>query len=90
MAVYNSYSPTPSAVRRQRKKFPCWRDSRPDLYEYVVDSVELGSYSDYSPYEGWNLKGWPVRTMVRGVTVMHNHPVTGVAGHGRYIARSLN
>jgi len=56
----------------------------------VVDPVELGSYSDYSPYEGWNLKGWPVRTMVRGVTVMHNHPVTGVAGHGRYIARSLN
>ena len=35
-----------------------------------VKAKELGSYSDYSLYEGWQLKGWPVRTMVRGATVM--------------------
>jgi len=57
--------------------------------EHVVDPVELGSYSDYSPYEGRTLKGWPVRTIVRGVTVMHQHRVTGAPGHGRYIARTL-
>lgn len=59
-------------------------------HEHVVDPDELGSYSDYSPYEGWTLKGWPVRTIVRGVTVMHDHRITGAAGHGRYIARTLN
>jgi dihydropyrimidinase len=52
-----------------------------------VDPVELGSYSDYSPYEGWPLKGWPVRTIVRGVTVMKDHRIVGPAGHGRYMRR---
>ncbi len=59
-------------------------------HEHVVDPAELGSYSDYSPYEGWKLRGWPVRTMVRGVTVMQDHRVVGAPGHGRYIARSLS
>jgi dihydropyrimidinase len=58
-------------------------------HEHVVDHHELGSFSDYSPYQGWSLKGWPVRTIVRGVTVMHDHRVVGKGGHGRYIERRL-
>ena len=58
-------------------------------HEHVVDPVELGSWSDYSPYEGRTLRGWPVRTIVRGTTVMENHRVVGPGGHGRYIPRSL-
>jgi dihydropyrimidinase len=58
-------------------------------HEHVVDPVELGSWSDYSPYEGWNMKGWPVRTIVRGTTIMQAHRVTGRPGHGAYIARTL-
>jgi len=58
-------------------------------HEHVVDPVELGSWSDYSPYEGRVLRGWPVRTIVRGTTVMQDHRVTGAAGHGRYIPRTL-
>ncbi|MCP5151951.1 MAG: dihydroorotase family protein [Ectothiorhodospiraceae bacterium] len=57
-------------------------------HEHVVDPVELGSWSDYSPYEGRALKGWPVRTIVRGTTVMCDHRVVGAPGHGRYIART--
>lgn len=37
--------------------------------ERVVDPRTLESNSDYSPYEGMTLKGWPIRTMVRGRTV---------------------
>jgi dihydropyrimidinase len=48
---------------------------------------ELGSHSDYSLYEGWRLSGWPVRTIVRGLTVMQDHKVVGAGGHGKYIAR---
>lgn len=40
----------------------------PDL-ERVVDPAQLESHSDYSPYEGMTIKGWPVRTMVRGRTI---------------------
>jgi dihydropyrimidinase len=36
----------------------------------VVNPAELGSYSDYSLYEGQNFKGWPVETIVRG---QHRH-----------------
>ena len=55
--------------------------------EVVPD--ELGSYSDYSLYEGWKMRGWPVLTMVRGVVVMRDGEITGPAGHGEYLARPL-
>ena len=58
--------------------------------EREVVPAELGSYSDYSIYEGWNLKGWPVRTIVRGVTVMQDgRMVDAAAGHGCYLHRPL-
>lgn len=34
--------------------------------EKVVNAADLKSYSDFSVFEGWNLKGWPVMTLVRG------------------------
>jgi dihydropyrimidinase len=55
----------------------------------VVNPAELGSYSDYSLYEGQSLKGWPVQTIVRGQTVMANGKIKGQAGFGQYIFRSL-
>jgi dihydropyrimidinase len=55
--------------------------------ERVVVPAELGSYTDYSLYEGWNLKGWPVRTIVRGVTVMSDGKLTGEPGYGTYLRR---
>ena len=50
---------------------------------------ELGSYSDYSLYDGWKFKGWPVRTIVRGVTVMQDGKIVGPAGHGKYLFRRI-
>ena len=55
----------------------------------AVNPAELGSYSDYSLYEGQTLKGWPVQTIVRGETVMANGKITGQPGYGNYIFRSL-
>jgi len=56
----------------------------------VVNPAELGSYSDYSLYEGQTLKGWPVRTILRGRTVMADGKITGQPGYGRYLFRSLS
>lgn len=53
----------------------------------VVRAAELGSYSDYSLYDGWSLKGWPVRTIVRGTTVMEDGRIVGPAGYGTYLRR---
>jgi dihydropyrimidinase len=57
-----------------------------DLEREVVPA-ELGSYSDYSIYEGWKFRGWPVETIVRGESVMRNGKMTGAPGWGRYLRR---
>jgi dihydropyrimidinase len=51
--------------------------------------AELGSYADYSLYENQVLKGWPVRTIVRGVTVMQDGKIVGPRGHGKYLWRRI-
>ncbi|CAB5510932.1 dihydroorotase [Achromobacter anxifer] len=61
----------------------------PDL-ERTVDPATLESNSDYSPYEGMTLKGWPVRTLVRGRTVALDGRITDAARSnpgGRYLKR---
>lgn len=61
----------------------------PDL-ERRVEPSALESFADYSPYEGMTLKGWPVRTLVRGRTVMLDGHITDEARqypHGRFISR---
>ncbi len=58
----------------------------PEL-EREVRAEQLGSYSDYSLYEGWRLKGWPSMTIVRGVPVMKDGDIVGPAGHGIYLSR---
>ena len=47
----------------------------------------LQSRSDYSLYDGWVFKGWPVFTIVRGNVVMKDFQVIGKQGFGRYIPR---
>jgi len=56
--------------------------------EKEVDPKALGSFADYSLYEGQKLKGWPVRTIVRGRTVMKDGEITGEGGYGLYLKRS--
>ncbi|MGN6144301.1 MAG: dihydroorotase [Mesorhizobium sp.] len=61
----------------------------PDL-ERTVDHAVSESFSDYSPYQGLTLKGWPVRTLVRGRTVMLDGKITDEARRqpwGRYLSR---
>ena len=38
-------------------------------------------------YDGWELKGWPTRTIVRGTVVMEDGKLTGEEGYGEYVAR---
>jgi dihydropyrimidinase len=43
--------------------------------------------SDYTPYEGLEVTGWPVLTMVRGQVVVKENELVGEKGHGMYLAR---
>jgi dihydropyrimidinase len=44
--------------------------------------------SDYTPYEGREVTGWPVLTMVRGRVVVRDGELVGHKGHGTYLARA--
>lgn len=50
---------------------------------------ELFGYGDYTVYDGMTFKGWPVYTVVRGEVVQERGQVTGRAGHGQYLRRSI-
>jgi len=50
---------------------------------HVVDADDDPSRSDYTPFQGWALTGWPVLTIRRGEVVFEDGRVTGRAGSGR-------
>ena len=43
--------------------------------------------SDYTPYEGLEITGWPVLTMVRGKVVTRDGRLEGEKSHGSYLTR---
>ena len=43
--------------------------------------------SDYTPYEGFEVTGWPVTTMVRGRTVFDDGQPVAPTGHGVFLPR---
>ncbi len=57
--------------------------------EKKVSSELFGGFSDYLVYDGWNLKGWPVKTIVRGTVVADNFEVIGKLGYGKMVVRNL-
>jgi len=57
--------------------------------EQKVTSDLFGGFSDYLVYEGWKLKGWPVKTIIRGEIVSEDFQVIGKQGFGKLAPRTL-
>lgn len=53
----------------------------------VVRAEDDHSKSDYSPYEGWSVTGWPVTVIRRGEIVVESGRVVGAAASGRLVMR---
>jgi dihydropyrimidinase len=58
--------------------------------EKTVTSDLFGGFSDYIVYEGRVLKGWPVKTIVRGELVAEDFEVVGKLGHGKLVERKIH
>lgn len=58
--------------------------------EAKVSAQEIDGFSDYNVYEGWNLKGWPVKTLVRGSVIVEDSKVLAKPGHGKFIPRPVS
>lgn len=59
----------------------------PSLVE-TIRQDRLHHGADYTPYEGMQVTGWPVRTIIRGQTVMIDGTLRAEKGFGRYQSRA--
>jgi dihydropyrimidinase len=53
-----------------------------------ITAGDLHHGADYTPYEGFEVTGWPVATIVRGQVVVDHGNLTGSLGHGAYCKRA--
>lgn len=53
----------------------------------VIDQKILHHGADYTPYQGFEVTGWPVSTLVRGRFVVRDGALVGEKGSGRHIRR---
>ena len=54
----------------------------------TVDGSTMHSNAGYSPYDGWEVTGWPALTMSRGEIVASGTEVTARGGRGQLVPRS--
>lgn len=55
--------------------------------EVTITKSLLHEKVDYTVYEGFKVKGWPVMTMVRGEVVVEHQKLLAKPGSGRFIKR---
>ncbi len=58
--------------------------------ERKVSTDFLDGFSDYTVYEGWTLRGWPVKTLVRGSVVSEDLRVVQKPGYGKFVSRPIS
>ncbi|MFX1512670.1 MAG: dihydropyrimidinase [Promethearchaeota archaeon] len=56
--------------------------------EITIASDNLHYEIDWNPYEGEKVKGWPVKTIVRGKVIVDDGEFYGKKGAGKYLRRS--
>ncbi|TGD63662.1 dihydropyrimidinase [Tabrizicola sp. WMC-M-20] len=57
--------------------------------ERIIRHADLHDGSDYSPYEGFAVTGWPVTVILRGTVMVENEQLCGAQGAGAYVSRGL-
>ena len=58
----------------------------PDRRRTISQTMMHGG-SDYIPYEGLEVTGWPITTIVRGQFVVRDGELVGALGLGEHLAR---
>nr|MBI2905397.1 dihydropyrimidinase [Chloroflexota bacterium] len=58
--------------------------------EVTLSRAVLHERTDYTPYEGLALRGYPVMTVARGRVLVEDGKFVGAKGRGRFLARKLS
>ncbi len=53
--------------------------------EWIIDPSEFYSKAKFSPFEGWRVKGKPIKTFVNGTLVMEDGEILAKPGTGKII-----
>ncbi len=53
-----------------------------------ITADQLYQNCDYTPYEGFNVQGWPRTVLSRGKVIVRDGEFIGQAGHGEYLKRT--
>ena len=54
----------------------------------TIRAAELHSASDYDPYEGWEVTGWPEVVISRGAVAFERRELRVEAGRGKFVRRA--
>lgn len=46
--------------------------------------------ADYSPWQGWEVTGWPTTTILRGEVIVRDGALLGRVGQGQLIPRKID
>jgi len=55
--------------------------------KFRIDASEFHSKAKYSPFDGWEVQGRPVKTFVNGLLIMDDQEIVAKAGSGAVIRR---
>ena len=55
--------------------------------EVILSQAMLHGKTDYTPFEGFKVKGYPVTTLCRGTILVQNGEVLTKPGHGEFLKR---
>jgi dihydroorotase (multifunctional complex type) len=55
--------------------------------KFKIDASKFHSKAKYSPFDGWEVQGVPVKTFVNGVLIMDEQEIVAKAGSGEIIRR---
>ena len=58
--------------------------------EVTITAANLHQNVDYTPYEGFAVRGWPVLTMLRGQVIVRDGCFLGAKGMGRFLKRGAD
>lgn len=53
----------------------------------TIDGSQMHSAAGYSPYDGWDITGWPMLTLSRGEVVAEGSNVSATPGRGKLVPR---
>jgi dihydropyrimidinase len=56
--------------------------------DFQIAQSKMESASDFDPYEGRSVRGWPVLTMSRGEVIVSEGKILSAPGRGRILART--